>query len=162
MIENPTSEKLKTITINRTVNLPLNTVWKSWTEPESCRKWWGPEEFTCPACNIDFKVGGKYLTAMKGPDGKETWSTGTFKEIITNKKIVFTDSFADSKGNIVPASYYNMPGEWPISLLVNVEFVEANGKTMMHLQQSGLPPEMADDCVKGWQSMFDKMERVFK
>lgn len=162
MIENQTSEKQKTITIKRTFNLPLSTVWKAWIDPESCKKWWAPEEFTCPSCTIDFKVGGNYLNSMKGPDGIEIWSTGTYKEIIPLKKIVSTDNFSDSKGNIVPASYYKMPGEWSSELLVTVEFEEVDGKTNMHLQHSGLPAEIADDCIKGWQSMFDKLEMTFK
>lgn len=162
MIENPTSEKQKTISILRTFNLPIATIWKAWSDTESCKKWWGPETYTCSACNIDFKVGGRYLNAMKGSDGKEIWSTGTYKEIIPNKKIVNTDSFADSKGNVVPASYYNMPGEWPKELLVTVKFEELNGKTHMHLQHEGLPLDQAEDCIKGWQSMFDKLEKVFK
>jgi uncharacterized protein YndB with AHSA1/START domain len=162
MIEQTTSEKQKTVSILRTFNLPTATVWKAWSDPESCKKWWGPEDFTCPSCNIDFKTGGRYLISMKGPDGKEFWSTGIYKEIVPNKKIVWTDSFADSKGNVVPASYYDMPGDWPKELLVTVKFEELNGKTHMHLQQEGIPVDQVEDCIKGWQSMFDKLERVFK
>lgn len=157
-----TAEKQKTISIKRTFNLPLTTVWKAWTEPESCKKWWGPKEYTCPDCIIDFKVGGTYLNSMKGPDGKEIWSTGTYKEIIPFKKIVLTDSFADSKGNIVPASFYNMPGEWDEELMVTIEFEEADGKTNMTMQHAGLPVEISDECIKGWQSSFDKLENNLK
>jgi uncharacterized protein YndB with AHSA1/START domain len=157
---NTTVDKQKTIHINRTFNLPLATVWKAWTEPESFKKWWGPETYTCPHCSIDFKVGGKYLASMKGPDGKEIWSTGSYKEIIPLKKIVYTDSFSDSKGNIVPASQYNMPGAWPLETVVTLEFEEKEGKTIMKLQHAGLPAEAYDDCIKGWQSCFDKMEAI--
>ena len=45
MMENSVAEKQKTITIKRTFNLPLNTVWKAWTDPETMKKWWGPEEY---------------------------------------------------------------------------------------------------------------------
>src|SRR6187431_194380 len=96
------------ILIKRTFDLPLDTVWKAWSEAESLQEWWGPEGFSCPSCTIDFRVGGKYLASMKGPDGKEIWSTGVYKEIIPFKTIVCTDNFADSKGNVVPASYYGM------------------------------------------------------
>ncbi len=158
MTETPTTENLQTITIKRQFNLPLNTVWKAWTEVESCKKWWGPKEYTCTSCAIDFKVGGKNLSAMKSPDGKEIWSTGTYKEIIPMKKIVVTDSFADKSGNIVPASQYNMPGEWPMELMLTLEFEEVSGNTNMTLHHAGLPADMANDCVKGWQSSFDKLE----
>jgi uncharacterized protein YndB with AHSA1/START domain len=152
----------KTISINRAFDLPLTTVWKAWSEPESFKKWFSPEGYTAPSSSIDFRVGGKFFNSMKSPDGKETWSTGTYKEIIPLKKIVCSDSFADAEGNIVPASYYNMPGDWDLELTVTVEFEEVDGKTHMKLQHAGLPVEAADDCVKGWQSCFDKLERNLK
>jgi uncharacterized protein YndB with AHSA1/START domain len=99
---------------------------------------------------------------MKGPDGKETWSTGTYKEIIHNRKIVYSDSFSDSNGNVVSASYYNMPGNWDDALKVSVEFEEENGKTRMKLTHEGLPQEAADDCKDGWQQCFDKIEPALK
>ena len=38
-----------------------------------------------------------YLNCMRGPDGKEYWSTGVVKEFIPEKKLVITDSFSDPK-----------------------------------------------------------------
>ncbi len=153
--------KYKTISIERTFNLPLTTVWSAWTQPEPFKKWWGPKEYTCPDCTIDFKVGGKCVASMQDKDGKKVWSTCTYKEIVPQTKLVYMDSFADSKGNIVSGAVYGMP-EMPMSLLVTLQFKEENGKTTMHLQHEGLPVDMADDCVKGWQSSFDKMESNIK
>ena len=145
----------------RTFNLPLTTVWKAWSDAESLKKWWGPKGYTCPDCTIDFRVGGKFLASMQSEDGKKSWGTGTYKEIIPMQKIVNTDSFSDSEGNIVPASYYNMPGEWKEELLVTFEFEEVDGTTNLKLKHEGLPPEMIDDCRKGWQSSLDKIEENF-
>ena len=161
-MENLVKEQKKTITIDRTFDIPLTTVWKAWTEAEGMEKWFSPEGYTTPSSTIDFRVGGKYFSSMKSPEGKVTWSTGTYKEIIPFKKIVYSDSFADADGKIVPASYYGMPGEWDLELTVTVEFEEIDGKTHMKLQHEGLPIEAADDCVKGWQSCLDKLERNFK
>ncbi len=162
MAQNSTTEKQKTISIKRTFNLPINTLWKAWSEPESFKKWWGPKEYTCPDCTIDFKVGGKFLAAMQGEDNKKIWSTGTYKEIIPQKKIVVTDSFADSDGNIVPASYYRMSGEMGLELLVTIELEDVDGKTNMSMLHEGLAVEIADECIKGWQSSFDKLESNVK
>ena len=156
-----TAKKYKTITIERTFNLPLDIVWKAWTDEESFKKWWGPKEYTCSNCTIDFKEGGKYLNSMKAADGKELWSTGTYKEIIPQQKIVYTDSFADSEGNVVASSYYKMP-DMPMELVVTVSFEEVDGKTNMVMEQAGVPVEIGDDCIKGWQSSFDKMESNVK
>lgn len=161
-MENLVNDGKKTISIDRTFDLPLATVWKAWSDPESMKKWFSPEGYTCPSCSINFTVGGKFFNSMKAPDGKVTWSTGTYKEIVPMRKIVYSDSFADSEGNIVPASYYDMPGQWELQLPVTVEFEEVNGKTNLKLKHKDLPVEVADDCIKGWQSCFDKLEHNFK
>src|SRR6187402_1023731 len=102
----------KTITIERTFQLPVDIVWKAFSEAENMKKWWGPKEYTCPEFTNDFQVGGKYLGAMEDKDGNRTWSTGFYVEIIPEKRIVMTDSFSDSEGNILAGSSINMPGEW--------------------------------------------------
>jgi len=156
-----TAKKHKTITIVRTLNLPLETVWKAWTDHESFKKWWGPKEYTCSNSAIDFKVGGKYLNSMKAVDGTEIWSTGTYTEIVPQQKIVYTDSFADSEGNIVPSSYYKMP-EMPMELVVTLTFEAMGDKTNMVMESTGVPAEIGDECIKGWQSSFDKLESNVK
>ncbi len=161
-MENIVKEQKKTIYIDRILDVPVATVWQAWSEAEGIKKWFGPEGYTTPSASVDFRVGGGFFASMKAPDGKVTWSKGTYKEIIPFKKIVYLDSFADADGNIVPASYYNMPGDWNLESKVTVEFEEENDKTRMKLQYEDLPAEMADDCVKGWNSCFDKMERALK
>src|SRR3989338_4090306 len=99
--QNAAVETQPSIVINLTFNLPLSQVWRAWSEVDSFKKWWGPKDYTCPSCRIDFKVGGKILASMKGPDGKEIWSTGTYREIVPMRKIVCTDNFSDSKGNVI-------------------------------------------------------------
>ena len=146
------------IVINRVFNLPVSVVWLAWTDAEYFKKWWGPRGFTCPSSKMEAKVGGKYLSCMRGPDGKEFWSTGVVKELIPERKLVVTDSFSDDKGNIKPASEYGMPGDWPKELLITVYLEEADGATKMKLKHQGIPNEMREDCIKGWNESFDKLE----
>ncbi len=146
------------IVINRVFNLPVSVVWLAWTDAEYFKKWWGPRGFTCPSSKMEAKVGGKYLSCMRGPDGKEFWSTGVVKELIPERKLVVTDSFSDEKGNIKPASEYGMPGDWPKELLITVYLEEADGATKMKLKHQGIPAEMREDCIKGWNESFDKLE----
>jgi uncharacterized protein YndB with AHSA1/START domain len=74
-----------------------------------------------------------------------------------------TDSFADEKGNPVPASYYDMPGEWPLELLVTITFGAQNGKTAFTLRHEGFPPgDMADQARDGWNQSLDKLARVLE
>jgi uncharacterized protein YndB with AHSA1/START domain len=150
------------IVINRFFDIPVSKVWRALTESEQFKKWWGPEGFTCPSSTIEARVGGKYLNCMRAADGKEFWSTGVVKEFIPEKKLVVTDHFSDEKGNIKPASEYGMPGNWPMELLITFELEKTDGATKLKLQHEGIPEEMHDDCVKGWNESFDKLERNIK
>jgi uncharacterized protein YndB with AHSA1/START domain len=151
----------KTINIQRTFNLPVRTVWKAWTEPELFKKWWGPKNYTCPHCFIDFKVGGKYLTAMQDEKGHTTWSTGVYEEIIPDTRIVLTDSFSYSDGTIISGNVAGLPGKWPEVLVITIEFQEHEGKTLFLLKHEGIPAEMYEDCIQSWLESFDKLENSF-
>ena len=150
------------ILINRVFDLPISKVWRAWTEAEEFKKWWGPKDFTCPSSKMEAKVGGKYLNCMRGPDGKEYWSTGIVKELIPERKLVVTDNFSDEKGNIKPASDYGVPGNWPKELLITVYLEEADGATKLKLRHQGIPDEAREDCIKGWNESLDKLEKNIK
>jgi uncharacterized protein YndB with AHSA1/START domain len=133
-------------------------IWEAWTEPDILKKWWGPRAFTTPVAEVDLRVGGKVLTAMRSPDGKCFWSVGTYKEIVPRSKFVVTDSFSDAEGNIVPAARYGMPGAWPLELLVTVTFEDLEVGSKMVLVHSGFPDENASERAKaGWNESFDKL-----
>lgn len=158
-------EEKNELRIERVFNAPVELVWKAWSMPEHYKKWWGPEGFSAPVIKMDFRVGGKFLGCMRGPmqDGKEMdiWSTGTYTEIIPLKKIVTTDSFADEKGNAVPAEKYGMPADFPKEMQVIVTFEKMGNKTKMILRHVGMPKgEMTESARGGWNSSFDKLEKA--
>jgi uncharacterized protein YndB with AHSA1/START domain len=78
--------------------------------------------------------------------------------LIPGKKLVVTDSFSDEKGNIKNAADYGMPGEWPRELEITFELQEADGATKLKLTHEGVPDEMHEECKKGWNESFDKLE----
>ena len=151
------------LVITRIFDAPRERVWRAWTDPEEFMKWWGPKTFTAPSCEMDFRVGGKYLACMKDSKGKEYWNTGVFNEINAREKIVYTDSFADDKGNKVPGSYYGMGDDFPPEMTVTVLFEDQNGKTKMTLKHAGMPAgEMSKMASQGWNESFDKLEAILK
>jgi uncharacterized protein YndB with AHSA1/START domain len=146
------------LTITRVFDASREKVWKAWTAPEEVKKWWGPKNFTSPVSKIDLRVGGKYLHCMRGPDGKDYWSTGVYREIVPMERLVVTDSFADEKGNVVPASHYGITGDFPLELLVTVTFEELGNKTKMLLRHEGIPEGMMRELTEtGWSESFDKL-----
>lgn len=155
----------KELLITRVFDGSRNQVWKAWTESEKVIRWWGPKIFTSPSCKIDFRVGGKYLFCMRSYSGPEVWqkgiwSTGIYKDIVPMEKIVFTDSFSDERGNVVPSTYYGMEG-FPLELEVTLNFEEVEGgKTKMTLRHIGLPEKTREECRIGWNESFDKLDKV--
>jgi uncharacterized protein YndB with AHSA1/START domain len=151
------------LSITRIFDAPRELVWQAWTEPEHFKRWWGLKTFTCPVCEMDFRVGGKYLNCMLSPDGKKYWTTGVYREIVPLEKIVYTDSFADEKGNEVPPSYYGMPGEWGKVSIVTIILEEFEGKTKMTLRHSGIPAgDLSTNTQHGWNEFFDKLAKSLK
>jgi uncharacterized protein YndB with AHSA1/START domain len=132
-------------------------------EPENFMRWWGPKGFTSPACKIDLRIGGVYLACMRSPEGQDFWSTGTYREIVVPERIVYTDSFADAEGNVVPATHYGMGADIPLELLVTVTFEPHEGKTKLILRHAGLPSgEMSDLTSAGWNESFDKLAEAIR
>lgn len=161
-----TTATKRDIVISRTYDGPRELLWNAWSDPSLFEQWWGPKAFTAPHIEIDFRVKGKFLYCMRGPglDGATTdfWNTGEYLEIVPMEKIVSSDGFSDDEGNMVPASYYNMPGDWPLRLMLTVTFEERGNETVMKLRHTGIPEEMAEACEAGWGESLDKLEEVLK
>lgn len=151
------------LVITRFFDAPRGLVWKAWTKPEHLMQQWGPKDFTAPVIKIDFRVGGKYLWCIRSPEGEDYWSTGVYREIVEQEKIVTTDSFSDAQGNVVPASHYGMSGDWPLELLVTVIFEENDGKTKITLRHEGIPAgESGDSAKAGWNESLDKLSEYLR
>lgn len=151
------------ILIQRLFDAPRELVWQAWTDPQHFMIWWGPKDYTCPYCEIDLRVGGKYLNCMRSPSGQEYWGTGVFREIIPPERLVFTDSFADKNGNVVPATYYGMSADFPLEMLVTVTLEEQDGKTKMTLRHGELPVGAdAEGTYQGWSESFDKLDESIR
>jgi len=101
-----TVNEMERMVVTRVFDAPRELVWKAWTDPKYVMQWWGPKGFTAPFCEMDFRVGGKFLYCMRAPDGQEFWNAGEYHEIVLHEKIVSSMYFADSKGNkIEPAQF---------------------------------------------------------
>lgn len=153
-----TADQGECITITRTFDAPRERVWERWTDPNAFMCWWGPKDFTSPYARFDLRPGGKYLSCMRGPDGKEYWDTGTFEEISAPHKLVYTDSLADERGNVVPPSYYGMDSDNPLDISVQVTLEDISGKTRLTIEYCGVPDgEMIEQSKEGWNQSLDKL-----
>ncbi len=147
----------KPLVLHRTFDVSAARVWEAWTDAEQFKQWWGPKNYSCPRCDIDFHVGGKFFASMRSADGKEMFGTGKYTEVIPTKKIVFIDNFADKDGNVISPEEAGMPGDWSQELIVTIDLEEKDGHTHFKLTHTGIPPEMSEDCVHGWEETLDKL-----
>lgn len=104
----------------REFNAPRTLVWEAFTRPELLKKWLlGPDGWVMTVCEVDLRVGGAYRYVWYKEEGEVTMGMGgSFLEIDPPKRLVTTEKFDQS--------WY--PGE----MTGTVEFIEKNGKTLMH------------------------------
>jgi uncharacterized protein YndB with AHSA1/START domain len=146
------------LAMTRVFDAPRGQVFRAWTEPERLKRWWGPRGHTMPVCEIDLRPGGVFFHFMRSPEGHEVFSRGVFREVVVPERIVVTDSFADTEGNVVPPTHYGMGPDWPVETLMTVTFEEDGGATRVTVRYAGVPPGAdRDGSVRGWSESLDRL-----
>ena len=161
MTEDKASE-VERMVITRIFDAPRELVWKAWTDPKYVMQWWGPKGFTSPVCEIDFRVGGKFLFCMRTPDGQEGWNGGEYHEIVLHEKIVSSMYFADSKGNKVEPEQLGIEHE-AIEGAHDVVLFEdlGNGQTKLtFIGNDTMQDAIKSGQLEGWNETLDKVAAV--
>ena len=149
-----------TVRAERTFNAPIADVWRVWNDGDSIQKWWGPKGYTALVVRNDAREGGSYLWGMKSGQGKIFWSTGTYREVVVNKKIVSTMSFSNGSGKRIPGSQVSVPGKWRDEITIIVEFSESAGKSTVTVAEVGIPLIVYPLSKIGWAQQFDKIQAL--
>jgi uncharacterized protein YndB with AHSA1/START domain len=128
--------------LTRVFDAPRKLVFDAWTRPEHLKAWWGPNGFTLPVCELDFRQGGAYRFVMRAPDGAEYPMQGVFREIEAPSRIVFNAL---------------LEGE-PREILTTVTFAEQEGKTLLTVRQTRPHDAMkARGQKQGWTEQLEKL-----
>ncbi len=71
------TSQFKTITIETTVNKPVNKVWEIWTDPKHIVNWnYASDDWHTTTATNDLKVGGKFSSRMEAKDGSMGFDFG--------------------------------------------------------------------------------------
>jgi uncharacterized protein YndB with AHSA1/START domain len=142
------------LVITRIFDAPRRIVFKAWSEPEHLMRWWGPHGFTCPICEMDFRVGGRWRFCMRSPEGNEEWQQGVYREIVEPERIVFSYAFEDVNGVSGLSGW--KPGH---QTTVTVNFADHEGnKTKLTVHQTNFDTvAVRDDHVRGWNEALDHL-----
>ncbi len=82
-------KKKRDLVVARVFDAPVELAWKAWIEPELVMQWWGPDGFTSPSAEIDFREDGKLADPVQmglPPDfPQDMRSVVTFKDLGNGK-----------------------------------------------------------------------------
>lgn len=86
------SKERAIITVQATINAPVEKVWKKWINPIDIVQWnSASEDWHTPMAENDLRVGGKFLSRMESKDGSSGFDfIGVYDEIKTNERIAYT------------------------------------------------------------------------
>ena len=79
------------ITVESTINAPIEKVWELWTKPEHIIHWNNAsKDWHTPKAENDLRVGGKFLFKMEAKDGSFGFEfEGIYTEVKTNELIAY-------------------------------------------------------------------------
>src|SRR5579862_842987 len=80
------------VTIEATVNAPVEKVWELWNDPKHVTQWnHASDDWHSPSARNDLRVGGKFLYRMEAKDGSFGFDFGgTYDEVTPNKRLAYT------------------------------------------------------------------------
>jgi uncharacterized protein YndB with AHSA1/START domain len=138
------------LALNRRYPVAPEKVWRAWTDAEAVKRWWGPGPGEpVSLAELDVRVGGRFRIVFGGPDGKMHECAGVYKEVVPNRKLVFT---------------WHWPNSTPERVsVVTIVFKEVDGETDLLFKHEELFDEKArDDHKRGWSASLDKLADFFK
>lgn len=143
----PTGRTDRTLNLSRLIDAPRELVFEVWSRPAHLARWWGPNDFTLPTCEQDFRTGGAYRFCMRAPDGSDHWVWGVYHEIIAPERLVFTWQRQDEPGL-----------RHKLENRVTVTLAEEGHQTRLTLRQTEF--QTVADCdghQGGWSQCLDRL-----
>jgi uncharacterized protein YndB with AHSA1/START domain len=143
-VERALFDERPSLALTRTYGVQPEKVWRAWTDPQALRKWWGPGHEPVSLAQLDVRVGGRYRIVFGGPDGKAYECHGVYKEVVPQRKLVFS---------------WNRPDLAPgPESLVTVELRAAgNGTQLVFRHEQFADDAVRDDHQQGWSGTLDKL-----
>lgn len=79
------------VTIEATVNAPVEKAWQYWTQPEHITQWnFAADSWQCPSATADLHVGGKFTSRMEAKDGSFGFDfEGTYTDVEENRLLAY-------------------------------------------------------------------------
>jgi uncharacterized protein YndB with AHSA1/START domain len=136
--------------LTRRFRAPPERVFRAFTDLATLQKWWGPKGFTLPKARLDPRPGGTYRFDMHAPSGSVHVLTGTFREVVPPRRLVYSWIWLDG----------DMKGG---ETLVTLEFRPWGAGTELRLVHEGFPGAAARNSHRGgWSQCFDRLGALLR
>ena len=135
------------LTLSRRYPVAPEKVWRAWTDPEAIKRWWGPAPGEpVSLAELDVRAGGRFRIVFGGADGTEHECAGVYREVVPNRKLVFTWSWPRTTPERVS--------------VVTIEFHKLGKETELLFRHEELFDEkVRDDHKRGWSGLLDGLGR---
>jgi len=148
----PAAEE-QSITLVRVIDAPVAEVFAAWTNPMIVRRWMVP--MLCRALEVeaDPRPGGTFRMVLKGPLGGRHVTTGEYREVVPNRRLVQT---------WVLEGYGKTLDRYPTVL--TVDFRELGQRTTeVTIRQEQLRTKQdRSGNLMGWKLCLRKLEKLFR
>ena len=86
-----TTIEKKSITVETTINAPIEKVWHLWTDPKHIVHWNNAsDDWHTPKAENDLRVGGRFLSRMEAKDGSFGFDfTGEYTKVDKQREIEY-------------------------------------------------------------------------
>ena len=142
-METATEDKTS-LAIRRVYQAPVAAVYAAWTDPEQMKQWMGPTDaFGESEVTMDVRVGGRYRIVMHSPDGETHRVGGVYREVVPNKKLVYTWAWESTpeRESLVTLEF-NPSGEGTELVLAHQRFADTQAR---------------DKHQEGWIGCLDRL-----
>jgi len=128
------------ITVETTVNAPIQKVWDYWTQPEHITQWaHASDDWHAPYADNDPRTGGKFKTTMAAKDGSFSFDfEGVYSNVVENSLI----EYGIGDGRAVTISFTAEGDKTKI-----VETFDAETENPVEMQKGG------------WQAILDNFKK---
>jgi uncharacterized protein YndB with AHSA1/START domain len=135
------------LTIVRRIKASPARVYAAWTRPELMARWWGPDAGPVLSAQADPRVGGRFRVVFQTLDGLTHECRGEYREVIPERKLVFTWEWAGTpeQRSLVTVDLRPVPG----------------GAELIFTHARFDDESIRDDHRRGWNGAFDKLEALF-
>jgi uncharacterized protein YndB with AHSA1/START domain len=139
-------EAKPSLTVKRHYHAPPEKVFSAWTDPKKLGRWFCPVACEPVLAETDARVGGRYRIVVRAQSGEEHDVSGTFREVVPNRRLVFTWAWRTTPER---------------ESLVTVELKPDGDGTLLTLTHEQFFDEAARDRHQsGWSPILDRLSEV--